>query len=158
MVFKVGERGTTLSGGQKSRLSLARVLYSNRDVYLLDDFFVSLDNTVSRHVFDHAIRGLLVDKSVLLVTNNFEVEAIFISFHKLCVPLRILIVLQYLELCDEIIFMKSGKMLDQGRHQDVLLRCDEYAAFCDSSKTKRSREGTFRNVIFFKFFYGRLFV
>lgn len=43
----VGEKGTTLSGGQKARVSLARALYSNRDIYLFDDPFSAVDTKVA---------------------------------------------------------------------------------------------------------------
>ena len=48
----VGERGVTLSGGQRARVSLARAVYSNADVYLLDDPLSAVDSMVGRHLFD----------------------------------------------------------------------------------------------------------
>lgn len=48
----VGERGVTLSGGQKARLSLARAVYRNSDVYFLDDPLSAVDAAVGRHIFD----------------------------------------------------------------------------------------------------------
>ena len=48
----VGERGVTLSGGQKSRVNLARALYDDADVYLLDDPLSAVDSEVGRHIFD----------------------------------------------------------------------------------------------------------
>jgi len=48
----VGERGVTLSGGQKARVNLARALYSNADVYLLDDPLSAVDTGVARHLFE----------------------------------------------------------------------------------------------------------
>lgn len=74
----VGERGTTLSGGQKARVSLARALYSQSDIYLLDDPLSAVDSRVGRHLFHYAIQGdLLKDKIVLLVTHhlNYAKEA-----------------------------------------------------------------------------------
>ena len=43
---EIGERGATLSGGQKARISLARAIFSSKDVYLLDDVLASLDQKV----------------------------------------------------------------------------------------------------------------
>jgi ABC-type multidrug transport system fused ATPase/permease subunit len=43
----IGEKGTALSGGQRIRLSLARALYSDADIYLLDDPFAALDSKVA---------------------------------------------------------------------------------------------------------------
>jgi len=48
----VGERGVTLSGGQKARVNLARAIYSNADVYLLDDPLSAVDAGVARHLFE----------------------------------------------------------------------------------------------------------
>ena len=48
----VGERGVSLSGGQKARISLARAIYFDADIYLLDDPLSAVDAAVSRHLFD----------------------------------------------------------------------------------------------------------
>ena len=47
----VGDRGVKLSGGQRARISLARSLYMDADVYLLDDPFSAVDTNVARHIF-----------------------------------------------------------------------------------------------------------
>lgn len=48
----VGERGVTLSGGQKARLNLARAIYRDADIYLLDDPLSAVDAGVGKHLFD----------------------------------------------------------------------------------------------------------
>ena len=48
----VGERGVTLSGGQKARVNLARAVYRKADIYLLDDPLSAVDSAVSRHIFE----------------------------------------------------------------------------------------------------------
>ena len=48
----VGERGVTLSGGQKARVNLARSLYDDADIYILDDPLSAVDSEVGRHIFD----------------------------------------------------------------------------------------------------------
>ena len=48
----VGERGVTLSGGQKARVNLARAVYHDADVFLLDDPLSAVDAAVARHIFD----------------------------------------------------------------------------------------------------------
>ena len=48
----VGERGVSLSGGQKARISLARAVYFNADIYLLDDPLSAVDASVGRHLFN----------------------------------------------------------------------------------------------------------
>ncbi len=51
----VGERGVTLSGGQKARVSLARAIYHQADIYLLDDPLSAVDTAVAKHLFDRYI-------------------------------------------------------------------------------------------------------
>ena len=70
--MQVGERGVTLSGGQKARLSLARAVYSRRDVYLLDDPLSAVDVRVAKSIFQKCIRGLLREKTVVLVTHQTQ--------------------------------------------------------------------------------------
>ena len=68
----VGERGTTLSGGQKARLSLARAFYSRSDIYLLDDPLSAVDSRVGKIIFEKGIKGLLKGKTVILVTHHLN--------------------------------------------------------------------------------------
>lgn len=64
----IGERGTTLSGGQKVRLTLARALYANGDIYLLDDPISAVDAKVAKEIYEKAILQLSKEKTVILVT------------------------------------------------------------------------------------------
>ena len=48
----IGERGVTLSGGQKARVNLARAVYHEADIYLLDDPLSAVDASVGKHLFD----------------------------------------------------------------------------------------------------------
>ena len=61
---EIGEKGINLSGGQKQRVSLARALYSNADIYLLDDPLSAVDSHVGKNIFESAIgpNGILKDK------------------------------------------------------------------------------------------------
>ncbi|XP_003374495.1 putative ABC transporter, ATP-binding protein [Trichinella spiralis] len=65
----VGERGATLSGGQKARLSLARAIYHQKDIYLLDNVLTALDYNVASRVLKEAIQEHLSGKTVLLITS-----------------------------------------------------------------------------------------
>jgi ABC-type multidrug transport system fused ATPase/permease subunit len=69
---ELGERGVNLSGGQRARLALARAIFSNADLYLLDDPLSAVDVHVAQHLWRHAIRGALTGhgKAVLLVTHQ----------------------------------------------------------------------------------------
>ena len=59
----VGERGITLSGGQKARVSLARAVYHQADIYLLDDPLSAVDAGVAKHLFDKYLPTTLVSCS-----------------------------------------------------------------------------------------------
>jgi ABC-type multidrug transport system fused ATPase/permease subunit len=61
---EIGEKGINLSGGQKQRISLARAIYSNADIYMLDDPLSAVDSHVGKSIFEHVIgpHGLLKDK------------------------------------------------------------------------------------------------
>lgn len=93
----VGERGVTLSGGQKARLSLARALYSRSDIYLLDDPLSAVDAKVANHIFEKAIRGMLKDKTVILVTHH----------------------LGFAKQADNVIVLDQGKIQAEGSFDEV---------------------------------------
>jgi len=69
---EIGEKGINLSGGQKARISLARAVYGGADVYLLDDPLSAVDVHVSKHIFEHCIKGCLLGKTVILVTHQIQ--------------------------------------------------------------------------------------
>ncbi|KAK6483748.1 multidrug resistance-associated protein 5 isoform X1 [Huso huso] len=103
---EVGERGANLSGGQRQRISLARALYSDRAIYILDDPLSALDAHVGNHIFNNAIKKQLKQKTILFVTHQ----------------------LQYLVDCDEVIFMKDGSITEKGTHEDLMGLNGDYAA------------------------------
>ena len=68
----LGDRGFTLSGGQRARLCLARAVYSNADIVLMDDPLSAVDAEVSSHLFHECIMGVLKGKTVILVTHQIH--------------------------------------------------------------------------------------
>ena len=68
----VGERGIVLSGGQRARVELARAVYSNADIYLLDDPLSAVDAKVGQHIFQTCVRGLLSKGTRIMVTHNLQ--------------------------------------------------------------------------------------
>uniref|UniRef100_A0A8C9WK74 Cystic fibrosis transmembrane conductance regulator n=1 Tax=Scleropages formosus TaxID=113540 RepID=A0A8C9WK74_SCLFO len=68
----IGDRGATLSGGQKARVNLARAVYQDADIYLLDDPLSAVDAEVGRHLFEQCICGLLRKKPRILVTHQLQ--------------------------------------------------------------------------------------
>ncbi|XP_046447926.1 ATP-binding cassette sub-family C member 4-like [Daphnia pulex] len=93
----VGERGVSLSGGQKARVNLARSLYVDADIYLMDDPLSAVDTHVGRHLFDKAINGFLRDKIRVLVTHQ----------------------LQYLKDVDQILILKAGRVEAMGSYKEI---------------------------------------
>lgn len=89
----VGEAGATLSGGQKARIALARAVYQDKAIYLLDDVLSAVDVNVARHIFQHCIMGLLRNKTRILCTHH----------------------VQYLFQADRIVVMDSGIIKQQGK-------------------------------------------
>ncbi|KAI0717852.1 P-loop containing nucleoside triphosphate hydrolase protein [Cerioporus squamosus] len=68
---EVGEKGLTLSGGQKARITLARAVYSSADILLLDDILAALDVHTSRHIVEKCLKGdILRGRTIILVTHN----------------------------------------------------------------------------------------
>ncbi|KAG1673332.1 Multidrug resistance-associated protein 4 [Nymphon striatum] len=68
----VGERGIKLSGGQRARVSLARALYYDADIYLLDDPLSAVDAEVGNHLYSQCIQGYLANKITILVTHQIN--------------------------------------------------------------------------------------
>lgn len=69
---EIGERGITLSGGQKARLSLARAVYTDADIILLDDVLSAVDSKVGKHIMDECLLGILLTKTRVLATHQLS--------------------------------------------------------------------------------------
>ena len=68
--INVGSRGNKVSGGQMARIALARALYQNRDIYLLDDPFSAIDKPLQIKLFRSCVEFMLAEKTVVMATNN----------------------------------------------------------------------------------------
>ena len=69
---EIGHRGISLSGGQRARVSLTRALYSDADIYLLDDPLSAVDAKVGKHLFDRCICGFLSGRTRVFVTHQVD--------------------------------------------------------------------------------------
>ncbi|EER20620.1 mgATP-energized glutathione s-conjugate pump, putative [Perkinsus marinus ATCC 50983] len=69
---EIGERGVNMSGGQKQRLALARAMYSEYELVLMDDPISALDASVARAAFQEGIQGMMLGRTRVLVTNRVE--------------------------------------------------------------------------------------
>ncbi|RZC93081.1 hypothetical protein C5167_028441 [Papaver somniferum] len=76
---EIGERGVNLSGGQKQRIQLARALYQDADIYLMDDPFSAVDAHTTTSLFNDYLMGALSSKTVLLVTHQVDLLPTFDS-------------------------------------------------------------------------------
>lgn len=93
----VGEKGISLSGGQKARINLARAVYKQADIYLLDDPLSAVDSHVGKNIFKECIVKFLNNKTVLLVTHQ----------------------IQHLNKVENIIVLENGKILARGSFEDI---------------------------------------
>ena len=93
----VGDRGVTLSGGQKSRISLARAIYSQADIVLLDDPLSAVDAEVANHIFQGCIKEHLSGKTVVLATHQ----------------------VQFLSQADKLVVLDNGNVTFYGTYEEL---------------------------------------
>ena len=110
---EIGEKGINLSGGQKARISIARALYSDSDIYLLDDPISALDAHVGRNIINNAICDYLKNKTRILVTHA----------------------IQYCNKADRIVYMKEGRIEWEGNFKEL-----EKQEFYKNMVTKKKKE------------------
>ncbi|KAM9491700.1 ATP-binding cassette sub-family C member 10-like [Salvelinus alpinus] len=95
---EVGENGVTLSGGQKARLALARAVYMEKDIFLLDDPLGAVDSDVAHHLMERCIMGILRSKTRILCTHRIE----------------------FVDKADVVILMDNGTIIKTGTPEEVL--------------------------------------
>ncbi|KAJ1407652.1 P-loop containing nucleoside triphosphate hydrolase [Sesbania bispinosa] len=95
---EIGERGINLSGGQKQRVQLARAVYQDCDIYLLDDVFSAVDAQTGSFIFKECIMGALKNKTILLVTHQVD----------------------FLHNVDSIMVMRDGRIVQNGKYDELL--------------------------------------
>ncbi|KAM6095061.1 multidrug resistance-associated protein 1-like isoform 3-T3 [Chlamydotis macqueenii] len=119
---EIGERGVNISGGQKQRVSLARAVYSNADLYLLDDPLSAVDVHVGKHLFEKLIgpSGLLKSKTRILVTHN----------------------LTLLPHTDLIIVMEEGRIVQMGTYQELTSKKANFTELIQVFSAECKREET----------------
>ncbi|XP_010007785.1 PREDICTED: multidrug resistance-associated protein 1-like, partial [Nestor notabilis] len=119
---EIGERGVNISGGQKQRVSLARAVYSNADLYLLDDPLSAVDVHVGKHLFEKIIgpSGLLKNKTRILVTHNVT----------------------FLPHTDLIIVMEEGRISQMGTYQELVSKRANFAELIQVFSAEHTTEET----------------
>ncbi|XP_021196505.3 ATP-binding cassette sub-family C member 4 isoform X1 [Helicoverpa armigera] len=107
----VGERGASLSGGQRARINLARAVYRQAEIYLLDDPLSAVDAHVGRQLFDECISGYLRHTTRVLVTHQ----------------------LHYLKAADYIVIMNNGSVEAKGSYDELVSTGKDFAKLLSSS-------------------------
>lgn len=117
---EIGEKGINLSGGQKQRISLARAVYSDADLYLLDDPLSAVDSHVGKHIFEEVIgpTGLLAQKTRVLVTHGIT----------------------YLPKVDNIYVLKDGEVSEDGTYAELLNKKGAFSDFLIQHLSESSAE------------------
>ncbi|XP_034846302.1 multidrug resistance-associated protein 7 isoform X2 [Mirounga leonina] len=95
---EVGEKGVTLSGGQRARIALARAVYQEKELYLLDDPLAAVDADVANHLLHRCILGVLSHTTRLLCTHRIE----------------------YLAKADVVLLMEAGRLVRAGPPSEIL--------------------------------------
>ncbi|XP_073110615.1 ABC transporter C family member 10 isoform X1 [Elaeis guineensis] len=109
---EIGERGVNLSGGQKQRIQLARALYQDADIYLLDDPFSAVDAHTATSLFNEYVMGALSEKTVLLVTHQVDFLPVF----------------------DSVLLMSNGKVLHAAPYHELLASSKEFQDLVNVNK------------------------
>ena len=114
---EIGEKGVNLSGGQKARISLARAMYCDNDIYIMDDPISALDAHVGKNIMHNCIIGYLKGKTRILATHA----------------------LQYTSFADRIYYMEKGEIKWEGTYQE-LVEQKFYSEFAEKIKSKIKEE------------------
>ncbi|NXU44715.1 MRP7 protein, partial [Drymodes brunneopygia] len=114
---EVGENGVTLSGGQKARIALARAIYQEKELYLLDDPLAAVDADVANHIMRKCIFGVLRHKTRVLCTHRTEL----------------------LEKADALLLMDNGRIVKTGTPADILPLVEAFPKFKDADKEHKDK-------------------
>lgn len=101
----VGDRGVRISGGQRQRIGVARAIYANRDVLVLDEATSAVDMATEAEISD-AINKLRGSKTMVVIAHR----------------------LSTVRHCDRLFFMKEGAIVDSGTFDELMVRNSEFAA------------------------------
>ncbi|GMY07378.1 ABC transporter C family member 10-like [Fagus crenata] len=115
---EIGERGVNLSGGQKQRIQLARALYQDSDIYLLDDPFSALDAETAKSIFNEYVMGALSTKTVLLVTHQVD----------------------FLPAFNSVLLMSDGEILKEAPYHHLLASSKEFQDLVNAHKETAGSE------------------
>ncbi|KAI9109391.1 hypothetical protein K1719_019445 [Acacia pycnantha] len=109
---EIGQRGINLSGGQKQRIQLARAVYNDADIYLLDDPFSAVDAHTAAILFNDCVMTALREKTVILVTHQLE----------------------FLAQVDKIFVMEGGIVTESGCYEDLMIEGKTFKQLVDAHR------------------------
>ncbi|KAK4485348.1 hypothetical protein RD792_007986 [Penstemon davidsonii] len=115
---EIGERGVNLSGGQKQRIQLARALYKDADIYLLDDPFSAVDAHTATSLFNEYVMRALSAKTVLLVTHQVD----------------------FLPTFDSVLLVSNGEILHAAPYPQLLAISQEFQELVNAHKETAGSE------------------
>ncbi|GBB94362.1 hypothetical protein RclHR1_02340019 [Rhizophagus clarus] len=117
---EIGEKGINLSGGQKQRVSVARAVYYNADIVLLDDPLSAVDAHVGNYLIANCIQGSLKGKTRILVTHHLHI----------------------LPHVDYVICMGNGEVVEQGTYGELMKAGKAFAKLIEEyGETEEEVEG-----------------
>ena len=115
--YEISQGGTNVSGGQKQRLSIARAIAKNPDIYVFDDSFSALDFKTDAKLRKELAK-ITKDKTVLIVAQ------------------RISTIMN----ADKIVVLDEGKVVGLGKHKDLMKNCEVYKEIALSQLSKEELE------------------
>lgn len=120
---EIGQRGINMSGGQKQRIQLARAVYNDADIYLLDDPFSAVDAHTASILFNDCVMAALENKTVILVTHQVD----------------------FLSEVDKILVMEGGQVTHSGSYENLLMAGTAFENLVNAHKEATTVLGSSNN-------------
>ena len=117
---QISEGDSNLSGGQKQKINLARAVYDEKDIFLLDDPLSAVDAQVARIIFSRCIKDKLKGKTILLAIRG----------------------IQFLEQCDDVLYMKDGMISERGTHNELRALGGDYCHMLQFDQTRDQKNSS----------------
>ncbi|KAK9504177.1 hypothetical protein O3M35_010565 [Rhynocoris fuscipes] len=114
----IGGKGVSLSTGQKARINVARCVYREANIYLLDDIFSSVDLNVGKYIYRNCIKDLLNDKIIVIISHQ----------------------IQYFDPDDHVIFIEQGKVKYEGSKMNLGIAQSEASSFSEEGNMNTEQE------------------
>jgi subfamily B ATP-binding cassette protein MsbA len=107
----IGERGVTLSGGQRQRLAMARIFLKKPDLFIFDEAFSALDSK-SESLIQESLKEIIKGRTAIIIAHRFS----------------------FLELVDRILVISEGRLVEDGRFDELLKKKDLFYKLYETQK------------------------